>query len=382
MWSSCRLFLPFCIMLFTIQGTSRAQLAPFINKFENPSLSLKKRLVVSLKQAMRSEHNNRVWIGYGIRIHSHYPDSFPGGSPHNALPTLDELLNTQAMVLHTRLKPAQASAVLFPELTRQQRLKLQRGQEEQIGILLDFSLESGRPILLRTITIRFSDPVRLGYQELYWLGFVDHNESYHLLTDCFKEYRYVRLRCSILAALNIHSNTDRTLPYFKKVLYGKFNQKIIESCIYLLGENSTLKSEYILSTFLMKTKDKSLKRKAILALNSAKSNSAYKAVKYILDHEHDRNIRKDALLCLGMMGHEKSLPLLTNTLINDSDKALREFAVFVMGQITHPKAETILTQIGLTHPDLTIRQKALSWIQRQKSQRVRHAYPDLTDESD
>ncbi|MBN2011351.1 HEAT repeat domain-containing protein [candidate division KSB1 bacterium] len=353
------------------------QYASFINKFENPALGIKKRLVVSLKQAMRSEYQNRVWIAYCIDVQKNRMTPM---MYQTSLPTLRELLSSPNDAVSSRPK-GKAAKLLTPEWSHN-RLKLERSSDDKMAILLDFSIESGRPILLRAQSIPMNSPFRLGYQELYWLGNVSHDESISLLSDCFKEYTYIQLRKSLLSLLDLHDDTQRIVGIYQRILGDDYSDDLKEACIFMLGQNRTAQSELVLSKYIIENKNSELRRKAIMALSHAKTKPAFDVLSHVFKHEKDVQIRKDAMLSLGMMANEKSLPLLTTILLNDKNSEMREFSVFVMGQIAHPKAETILTQIGRTHPDMAIRQKALNWLQRNNNQRAHQTSYPLFDDSD
>ena len=348
-----------------------------ILKLENPAFPLKKRIIIALKQTLKENFIKRIWVGYAITKNDLTKLTYLkyGRNKHFLnKPTLNQLITgnqsfTKAnqreknKIIHSAALLALNKAgnnnaqknLCFEEYNRNTELTT------EFAILMDYSLESGRPRVYQVYIIPTNEVFNLEGRSLYWLGKTSQKESVDWLCYLFYHNTYLKLRQQIITAVSYHTSLPQIFQFLNHIVFGNFNIKLKEDSILRLGSQSSKLSDHLLCNILINIKNNKLKKKAILALSQSKNKKAFKVISSIAKKCKNKLIRKEAIFCLSQMPYEKSLSLLKNIIVNDRDSEICEFTVFVISQIPDKYASSILKQIARTHPDYNVREKANYW---------------------
>jgi len=222
-----------------------------ILKLENPAFPLKKRIMIALKQTLKENFIKRIWVGYVITKNDLTKSSYVKNGRNKFLlnmPTLKQLItgNQSSTKFNQKEKNKIIHSAAFSVLKKagnnnvQKNFSVERYNRDtevtnEFAILMDYSLESGRPRVYQVYIIPINEVFNLEGKNLYWLGKTSQKESVDWLCYLFYHNTYLKLRQQIITAVSYHTSLPLIFQFLNHVVFGKFDVKLKEVSIFRLG---------------------------------------------------------------------------------------------------------------------------------------------------
>jgi HEAT repeat protein len=316
----------------------------FIKLFSDQNLSLSTKFQYALKLAIKKYDGRKIWLIY-------YTDS------------IRKQIKTSANIFTYKDSISYLTKQDFPDKNSQL-------------LILDYSLESGRPLLYK-IYHNDTNAIEIEKRPTFWLGKANSAESLAWLLKNFHETKNSKLKLDIVKAVGWHNCTSKVVSFQKKILFSDASVSLKKEAILALSHHNSTESIKILSYLAVKLKDTKLRKQAIFSLSQIKNEKSQAVIMALAKKDRVKEIRQEAIFWLSQIANEEAIEVLKNIVDSSSDQSIREYTIFAISQLPERQAAPILTRIAQVNPDLQIREKANFWLSRTREQRTLQFLRDI-----
>ncbi len=362
----------FCLLFFCLTVFAPAPILCFevIKLFSDSNLLLSEKLGYTFKYSEQQNDCKKIWIVYQIKSDPAVYYSKISIKRNNSLSkTLAELIsdssareqykiNKTAIFLQSR----ENKNDLFLATTSNFETSQQKNQSQTTAIILDCSLESGRPRIYQVIFQSMDKIFAEEDRTIFWLGEVNTAESFDKLEALFFDTKSEKMQQQIIRTLSLHPQENMFSSFSKKVLKRSYPLSLKNEVVLCLGKKQSIQSLQLLIQLAFKAPIIELQKKAIQALAQRAEPTAHAAVRILARDGIDTEIRKEAMFWLSQIGDQESIQILNHILHREPQAEIQEYAVFAISQIPNDYSRILLSIIAQTNPSPRIREKAIFWL--------------------
>lgn len=240
----------------------------------------------------------------------------------------------------------------------------------QYAIILDYSLESGRPKLYQVSYQPLTEPFLMEKRPIFWLGFAEASQSLYWLKKQFYDANYDRLQRQIVKVLGQHDAPLELAEFAKDLIAGDHPVSVKEAAISILQQQPSAQSLRLLIALILKSEDLRLIKKAIASLSQGNDPRGRAFIRSLARQASSPDVRKEAIFWLSQMADARSIQVLHEIMQSNADIEIKESTVFAISQLPDHEARPLLTNIARYDPSVRIRQKARFWMQHTSEQRL------------
>ncbi len=384
------------ISIFAVICIVRNSYSFEINRlFADQNLTLRTRINFALELASRKFDGQKIWLIYSIDSFittREWEISQENSVSHN--PILCQIIFAEKDLINKQLTCTnnldQLTACFVKNLKQNTSVNYIQTQPTttksdtsfRLGIILDYSLESGRPCLYQIYVQPLARPFLKETRPIFWLGEATCSISIDCLIKQFYQTNYEKLKQQIISTIGVHNCTKKVIEFQKRIILGDYPISLKNEAVCRLGQHNSLKNIQLLTHLAINNKDTRIRKKAIFALSQIKDERAQSILFALAKKDKNHEIRQEAIFWLSQIGNEGSIKILNDILNREPDPLIREYTIFAISQLPEKKAAPILSQIARTHPDIKIRKKAIFWLSPTREQKMMEFFLDLVEERD
>ena len=205
---------------------------------------------------------------------------------------------------------------------------------------------------------------------IYWLGKSDLNQSVDFLVSKYKGKSSDRTKENLMGLIGIHKNSEKVIPFYKKVLDENGDTKIGKSALFWIAQQDKPESLDIIKSVLKRDNLSEIWDDAVFGLSQMKMKEAESFLFDLAGNSKERDVKKKALFWIGQKSTDAAAKLLKDVVYNDSSDEIQKEAVFGISQLKKDKGTEILFEIAEKHPESEIRKQAIFWLSQKAGQKV------------
>ncbi|MCI0495787.1 HEAT repeat domain-containing protein [candidate division KSB1 bacterium] len=366
-----------------------------INKvFADPNLDLATRINFALKLASRKFDGKKIWLVYTISTSkiefeqataselsesnniSLYQILFEDKQNFVNKAKASALINDQKM----QILPKTASRD-FNNTSKKNDVN-RAFDAAQLAIILDYSLESGRPCLYQVYVQNLSKSFDQEIRPMFWLGQASSDQSVEWLSFQFYQSSQEKFKQQAIRTIGSHDCKEKIVEFSKNVLHGKQSLPLKAEAISLAGKSNTANGLQLLISTAIRSNNTLLRKKALFALSQLSNDKAQLVIATIAKKEKNIEVRKEAIFWLAQVANSKSVKILNDIMQNETDHGIREYTLFAISQLPGSQSKPLLTTVALNDPMWRIRKKARLILKHSEDERFMNFFDELVRSSD
>ncbi|HEX9973984.1 MAG TPA: HEAT repeat domain-containing protein [bacterium] len=251
-----------------------------------------------------------------------------------------------------------------------------------LAIILDYSLESGRPCLYQVYFQNISKSFNQEIRPMFWLGHTSSHESVEWLKYQFYKSSQEKFKQQAIRAIGSHDCKEKVVEFSKKVLQGKQSLPLKAEAISLAGKSNTTDGLQLLISTAIKNNNILLRKKALFALSQVSNDKAHLVIATIAKKEKNIEVRKEAIFWLAQVANSESVRILNEIMQKEADHRIREYTLFAISQLPGSQSKPLLTTVALNDPIYHIRKKARLILKHSEDEKFMNFFDELVRDSD
>ncbi|MDZ7342345.1 MAG: HEAT repeat domain-containing protein, partial [candidate division KSB1 bacterium] len=345
-----------------------------------PHIPLTLRIKHATEWALKKYDGQKAWLIYTTAGMTSYQGHDQGNPNHQIVPpSLEQFIAEDGRHIADPTSQCPVTAQSIESLpgcasTRSidsnKLVSFGSSRANKFTIILDYSFESGRPMLYQLSYQYLTTPFLKEQRPMIWLGFVEASQSVLWLKKQFHDTKYERLQRQIVDALAQHDSSVELAEFAEHLIAGNYPIEVKEAAISMLQRQPSDQSLRLLIGLILRSEDLRLIKKVIASLCQAKEPRGRAFVRSLARQAASATIRKEAIFWLSQMADTRSVQVLHEIMHSNADVEIKEATVFAISQLPTPKARSLLASIAQFDPSARIRKKARFWLQHTSEQRL------------
>lgn len=360
--------------------------------FAEPDLSFATRIHSALELASQELDGKKFWLVYSIRTTKAKLKNFPASdlSPSSNQSLYQWLLDDEQKKNNKDAPLSKDRQIKLFNLADKSDLSLSAIKNLttdidpaiDLAFILDYSLESGRPILYQVFVQDVVKSFDHESRPIIWLGPAATDESFAWLKYQFYASSQKKFRQQLMRALGWHDCEREVMAVSAKILSGRFSQSLKAEALALAGRSNTMFGLKVLIATAFQNNHSLLRKKALLALSQQSHDKAHLAIASIAKKEKNREIRKEAIFWLAQIASSKSIQTLHEIMQYNTDPEIREYTLFAISQLPVNQSKPMLAAIAITDPIYRIRKKARLILRHADEDKLMNFLDELVRDND
>lgn len=362
--------------------------------FSDQNLSLATRANFALEIALRKFDGKRVWLVYSIRSTIRdYDQNFASEMTTSNNQSLYELLFNEKPIsgnnrnlttpLNDRRNPILQKIPLGDSNNSAERYgEKKTGQATQLAIVLDYSLESGRPIIYQVYVQNISERFNQETRPIFWLGNAASDESIVWLKYLFYKSSLLKFKQQAIRAVGFHDCEKKVVEFSKKILHGKHQTPLKVEAISLAGKSNTPEGLKLLVATAINNDNTLLRKKALFALSQFPDEKALQVIAAIAKKEKQYEVRKEAIFWLGQVASVESAKILTEIMRTETDARVRECTLLAVNHLPVSLSKQLLAIVAMNDSNYRIRKKARLMLRHSGDEKLMYFFDELVKSND
>lgn len=362
--------------------------------FSDQNLHLATRANFALEMALRKFDGKKIWLVYSISTTNRdwvenlsseittsqnntlYQVLFEGKPISGNNPKLTTPLNERRKPIVPATDPGDSNQPAEKSDANK------TSQAAHLAIILDYSLESGRPCLYQVYVQNISKSFNQEARPMFWLGNAASDESIVWLKYQFYKSSQLKFKQQAIRAIGLHDCKKKVVDFAKKIIYGKHQIPLKVEAIALAGKSSTPEGLKALVSIAVKNNNIMLRKKALFALSQFSDEKAQHVISAIAKQEKNYEVRKEAIFWLGQIANIESAKILRDIMKTETDARIREYALLAISHLPGSHSKQMLTTVAMNDPNFRIRKRARLMLKQSGDEKFLNFFDELVKSSD
>ena len=360
---------------------------PFV--CQNTDLAI--RINFAKETALREFDGGKIWLIYSINSSKMDLERFAAADLSNN--SLYQLLfesaqpsNKKGAALSRHNDRHKMSVVTIPPGNSEDRHNKDEanhiGHSNRMAIILDYSLESGRPILYQVCFQNISKTFNQELRPIIWIGNATTIQSFAWLVHQFSKSTYEKLRQQIINAIGFHDCEMNLVDFSKKILNGRYPQSLKVTALSLVGKSNTTDGLKLLISIAINNNNVLLRKRALFSLSQLNNPKAHLVIAAMAKKEKNDEVRKEAIFWLSQIANQEAIKILSEIMQKETDPKIREYTLFAISQLPGSQSKPILTTVATNDPLYRIRKKARLIMKQSEDSKFMIFFDELVGNSD